>query len=221
MPPTLPPPLRIAVTGGIASGKTAVTQRFEALGVRVIDADIVSRELVEPGQAALTDIEARFGAHVLQADGRLDRRTLREIVFSDAQARRDLEAILHSRVRARLRADAEAATGPYVLLAIPLLAESTYPYDWLDRVLVVDVPREVQIARVMRRDGVTRAEAELSLAAQASRAARLALADDVIINDGAVDALDAIVARLHLHYLGLAAHAAAPAPAPAPRSLRS
>lgn len=211
MPSPLPSPLKIAVTGGIASGKTAVTQRFEALGVRVIDADLVSRELVEPGQVSLAEIVQRFGAQVLQPDSRLDRRALRQIVFGDAQARRDLEAILHPRVRERLRTDTDAASGAYVLLAIPLLAESTYPYDWLDRVLVVDVPRAVQVARVMRRDSVTQLEAEQSLAAQASRAARLALANDVIVNDGSIDALDAVVARLHLHYLGLATRTAASA----------
>ena len=208
------PPLRIAVTGGIASGKTAVTQRFQALGVRVIDADLVSRELVEPGQPSLADIAHRFGIGVLQADGQLDRRTLRQIVFADTTARRDLEAILHPRVRERLRHDAETTDAAYVLLAIPLLAESSHTYDWLDRTLVVDVPRDVQIARVTARDGVTHADAECLLAAQATRAARLALAQDIIVNDGPIDALDPIVARLHLHYLALALHAtAAAAPA--------
>ena len=198
------PPLRIAITGGIASGKTAVTQRFEALGVRVIDADVVSRELVEPGQPALQEIAVRFGQNILQPDGHLDRRALRQMVFADPAARRDLEAILHPRVRARLRHDAETATGAYVLLAIPLLAESTHPYDWLQRVLLVDVPREVQVARVMQRDGVSPADAMRLLAAQASRAQRLALAQDIIVNDATLDALDAVVARLHARYLQLA-----------------
>ena len=190
-------PLRVAVTGGIASGKTAVTQRFQALGVTVIDADVVSRELVEPGEPSLAEIKRRFGQGVIQEDGRLDRAGLRRIVFADAAARRDLEAILHPRVRERLRLDAEAVDAPYVVLAIPLLAESSHPYDWLDRVVVVDVPRNVQIERVMRRDGVDHVAAERLLAAQATRAQRLALADDVIVNDGPIDALDAIVARLH------------------------
>lgn len=197
-------PLRIAVTGGIASGKTAVTQRFQALGAPVIDADVVSRALVEPGQPSLADITQRFGPGILLSDGQLDRRTLRGIVFADASARRDLEAILHPRVRERLRLDAERSEATYVLLAIPLLAESTHAYDWLDRTLVVDVPRDLQIARVTTRDGVTRADAERLLSAQASRAARLALAQDVIVNDGPIEALDPIVARLHLHYLALA-----------------
>lgn len=215
MPPS-PTPLRIAVTGGIASGKTAVTQRFEALGVRVVDADVVSRQLVEPGEVSLDEIAKRFGGAILQADGRLDRRALRDIVFADAQARKDLEAILHPRVRARLRSEAEAADGAYVLLAIPLLAESAYPYDWLDRVLVVDVPRALQVQRVMRRDGVDSADAARLLAAQASRGQRLALADDVVVNDGPIDDLDAIVARLHLRY-GSASRSRTAEPSLSPR----
>ncbi|MCI1729421.1 MAG: dephospho-CoA kinase [Chiayiivirga sp.] len=201
--------LPIAVTGGIASGKSEVTRRFEALGIEVLDADLIARELVEPGQPALAEIARRFGAGVIDAAGRLDRRALRAIVFADSAARRDLEAILHPRVHASLQARAQAAAPPYVLLAIPLLAESAPGrYAWLDRVLVVDVPRAVQIQRVMQRDAVERAAAEAALAAQASREARLAMAHDVIVNDGPLAALDAIVAKLHARYLALAAGAA-------------
>jgi dephospho-CoA kinase len=189
----------IAVTGGVASGKSEVTRRFEALGVPIIDADLVARQLVEPGMPALADIVQRFGTAVLTHGGDLDRRRLRDIVFADAAARRDLEAILHPRVRESLRTGAASAHGPYVLLAIPLLVESRH-YDWVSRVLVIDVPSEVQLARVMQRDGVERASAIAMIAAQATRAARLALADDVIINDGPLAALDAIVARLHARY---------------------
>lgn len=199
----------IAVTGGIASGKSEVTRRLEALGIAVLDADLIARELVEPGQPALAEIARRFGAGVIDAAGRLDRRALRSIVFADAGARRDLEAILHPRVHATLQARAQAAAPPYVLLAIPLLAESTPGrYAWLARVLVVDVPRAVQIQRVMQRDAVERAAAEAALAAQATREARLAIAHDVIVNDGPLAALDAIVAKLHARYLALAAGAA-------------
>jgi dephospho-CoA kinase len=201
--------LPIAVTGGIASGKSEVTRRLEALGIAVLDADLIARELVEPGQPALAEIARRFGAGVIDAAGRLDRRALRSIVFADAGARRDLEAILHPRVHATLQARAQAAAPPYVLLAIPLLAESTPGrYAWLARVLVVDVPRAVQIQRVMQRDAVERAAAEAALAAQATREARLAIAHDVIVNDGPLAALDAIVAKLHARYLALAAGAA-------------
>jgi dephospho-CoA kinase len=190
----------IAVTGGIASGKSEVTQRFAARGIEVLDADLISRELVEPGQPALAEIAKRFGAGVLERDGRLDRRRLREIVFADPDARRDLEAILHPRVRSALRERAAAASGPFVLLAIPLLVESG-DYAWVDRVLVIDVPRPVQIDRVMRRDRVDRAAAEALLAAQASREARLARATDVIVNDGRLEALDAVIERLHSRFL--------------------
>lgn len=196
----------IAVTGGIASGKSEVTRRFEALGVPVLDADLISRELVEPGQPALNEIRTRFGAGVIDPQGRLDRRALRDLVFSDPAARRALEAILHPRVRDVLRARAAVQIDPYVLLAIPLLVETRAAhYDWIARVLVVDVPRALQIERVMRRDAVERAAADAASAAQAPREARLAIASDVIVNDGALAALDAVVARLHTRYLRLAA----------------
>ena len=193
--------LPIAVTGGIASGKSEVTRRFEQLGVTVIDADLISRELVEPGQPALAEIAERFGRNILDAEGRLDRRSLRGLVFADPDARRDLEAILHPRVREALQARAAAASGPYVLLAIPLLVESGH-YDWVTRVLVIDVPIELQIERVMRRDGVTREQAVGTLQAQTSREARLARATDVIVNDGSLAELDAAVARLHARFAG-------------------
>jgi dephospho-CoA kinase len=212
----------IAVTGGIASGKSEVTRRFEARGVEVVDADLVARELVEPGQPALEEIVQRFGAAVLDAEGRLDRRRLRTLVFADPVERQALEAILHPRVRTTLQQRAAQARGGIVLVAIPLLVESgmrarasaatdslataaapeTQPYAWIERVLVVDVPRAVQIERVMRRDHVDAAAAEALLAAQASRAARLALATDVIINDASLAALDAVVERLHRRWTG-------------------
>jgi dephospho-CoA kinase len=198
------PALPIAVTGGIASGKSEVTRRFEALGVPILDADLIARELVEPGEPALKEVVGRFGAAVLGSDGRLDRRALREIVFADVQARHDLEAILHPRVRQALRLRAAAAEAPYLLLAIPLLVESDQ-YHWIARVLLVDVPESVQIERVMKRDGVDRRAAQTALGAQAPRMARLAIADDVIVNDGPLDCLDDSVRRLHARYLQCAA----------------
>jgi len=197
-------PFIVAVTGGIGSGKSAVTARLAGHGVPVFDADQVARQLVEPGELALTQIVAAFGPDVLDAAGRLDRAALRALVFSDALARERLNAILHPCVHARLRTLAHAPGPRYVVVAIPLLAEAAQSYDWLDRVLVVDVPREVQIERAMRRDGIDRAAAERVLAAQAGRATRLALADDVIANDGPIEHLDAIVARLHARYQALA-----------------
>jgi dephospho-CoA kinase len=190
----------IGLTGGIAAGKTTVADRFARRGVPIIDADIVARELVAPGQPALAQIVAAFGPAVLAADGGLDRRAMRARIFADAAARGRLEAILHPRVRAQLRGRALASHAPYVLLAIPLLAESAHAYDWLDRVLVVDVPRAVQLERLMQRDGMTADYAEQALAAQATRAQRLALADDVIDNSAAPATLDEAIEKLHAIY---------------------
>lgn len=195
----------VAVTGGIASGKSEVSNRFAALGACVIDADIVSRELVAPGGVALNEIVAAFGDDVLAGDGSLDRRRMRERVFADGKARHRLEAILHPRVRAALRERAISAK-PYALLVIPLLAESGH-YDWVDRVLVVDVPRQVQYARLLARDGITPELANAMLDAQVSREQRLALADDVITNDGRLEELQAKVQSLHERYLALAQRA--------------
>ena len=197
-------PFAIGVTGGIGSGKSAVTARFAERGVPVFDADIVARELVEPGEPALAEIVQVFGQQMLDANDRLDRAALRAVVFGDDAARERLNAILHPRVHARLHALAHAPGPALVLLAIPLLAESEGRYDWLDRVLVVDVPREIQIERAMWRDGMDPAAAQRMLAAQTSRHARLALADDVIANDGPIELLDDIVARLHARYAALA-----------------
>lgn len=200
-----PGPLKVGITGGIGSGKSAVTERFAALGVPVIDADLVSRELVAPGQPALDEIARQFGGHVIDTQGRLLRPVLRQIVFDDEPARQALNSILHPRIHARLHADAHAAEYPYALLAIPLLAESRHGYAWLDRVLVVDAPVELQIERAMRRDGIDRDSAQRLVAAQATREQRLAMADDVIVNDGPIEALDEPVERLHAFYLALAA----------------
>ncbi|MCK7593341.1 dephospho-CoA kinase [Pseudomarimonas salicorniae] len=185
----------MAVTGGIASGKSAACAAFEGLGRRVIDADLVSRELVEPGQPALSAITSRFGAGMLDADGRLDRRRLRQHVFSNEAARRDLEAILHPRIRETLRQRAEASSGPYALVAVPLLLE-TGAYGWVRRVLLVDVPEPLQVERVMQRDDIGRAEAQAILSAQAPRRARWAIADDVLLNDGSLADLGHAVERL-------------------------
>jgi len=205
-------PFRVALTGGIASGKTTVADRFAALGVPVIDTDLIARQVVEPGEPALAEIVAAFGHGVLDADGRLDRRRLREIIFTDATARRRLEAILHPAIRAAMERQSRAAGGPYQLLVIPLLAEGGRR-DHVDRVLLVDVPEAVQVERLMRRDGVSREQAAASLGAQATRAARLAIADDVLANTGRAEDLDGQVAALHARYLGLAtAGCAAPRP---------
>ena len=196
----------IGVTGGVASGKSEVTRRFEALGVAVADADLAAREAVAAGSPGLAEVVSTFGPGVLTTAGELDRTAMRQRVFEDLAARQRLEAIIHPRVRAWLRQECEAAPGPYAIAAIPLLTEGggRDAYPWIDRILVVDVPVEVQIKRLMRRDEVDLALAGAMLAAQASREARLAIADDVIVNDGALEALDGEVARLDQLYRGLA-----------------
>lgn len=196
----------VAVTGGVASGKSAVTAAFEALGVPVADADVAAREVVEPGQSALAAVVAAFGPGVLRADGRLDRPALRRQVFADPAAKTRLEALLHPPIRERLRARCDAAPGPYAVVAIPLLAEGggRRAYPWLARVLVVDVPEATQRARLVARDGVDRDLAGRMVAAQASRRERLAIADDVLVNDGTLADLEATVARLHARYRALA-----------------
>ena len=196
----------IGLTGGVAAGKSEVTRRFEALGIHVADADLAARAVVEPGQPALAAIVERFGAEMLQADGRLDRRRLRERIFADAEARRALEAITHPAIRRQLEAECRAAASPYAIAAIPLLAEAggRAGYPWLDRIVVVDAPVELQHARLMRRDGVDETLAARMIEAQASREARLAIADDVLVNDGHPEHLDGPVAALDARYREMA-----------------
>lgn len=195
----------IALTGGIAAGKTAVTQRFAGLGVPVHDADIAAREVVTSGSEGLAAVVAAFGSEVLDDGGRLDRPAMRRRVFADPAARKTLEAIVHPRVRQWLHERALADTAPYCLLAIPLLAENIAHYHWIDRVLLVDAPVELQLARLIARDGIDEALARRMLAQQADRMQRLALAHDVIDNSSDEAALDAAVAALHRRYLALAA----------------
>jgi dephospho-CoA kinase len=200
----MPHRLRIGLTGGIASGKSTVAQRFVELGIPVIDADESSRFVVAPGQPGLAELTKRFGAGLLTAGGELDRRALRNLAFADPQLRRDLEAILHPLIRADMERRASAAVGPYHVMAIPLLVESGNSGQ-IDRILVVDVEEDVQLKRVMARDSTTLEQARAILAAQASRAVRLKAADDVIVNSGTVSELRQAVDGLHERYLGLAA----------------
>jgi dephospho-CoA kinase len=186
----------VAVTGGIASGKSAVCDRLATHGAEVIDADIVSRELVAPGQPALQEIVAAFGADVIDAEGALRRRLLRERIFADAALRLRLEAILHPRVRSVLRERAEAAAGAYAVLAIPLLIESGH-YHWVDRIVAVDVDEPTQVRRLMQRDATSDALARSMLAAQAGRRERLMIASDVLINDADLPTLQRMTDRLH------------------------
>ena len=195
--------LTIGLTGGIASGKSTVAQRFTELNVPVIDADAAARAVVAPGQPGLRQVIDRFGPSVVAADGELDRRSLRELIFSDPEARRDLEAILHPLIRADMDRSAAAADGPYVVMAIPLLIESA-SRDRVDRILVVDADEDVQLRRVIARDQCSLEQARAILASQAPRSARLAAADDVLLNGGTVTDLRQSVDRLHERYLRLA-----------------
>ena len=197
-------PLRIGLTGGIASGKSAVADMFAELGIPVIDTDVIAREVVAPGQSALDEIRQRFGDEMIGGDGALNRVAMRELVFADDDARRDLESILHPLIGAETRRQAEAASGPYQLIVVPLLAGSPLR-QFVDRVLVVDCDEETQVRRLIERDDETRDQAQRILAAQASREERLAIADDVIDNSGSLEATQAEVSRLDSYYRELAA----------------
>ena len=196
----------IGLTGGIASGKSALEKAFAKQGVVVADADLLALEVVAPGEPALAAVVERFGAGVLQTDGQLDRAALRVRVFGDPDQRRALEAILHPAIRARLEAICRAAPGPYAIATVPLLTEGggRAAYPWLHRILVVDTPAAVQKARLMQRDGIDATLADQMMAAQASRAERLALADDIVVNDGDLAHLQRAADALHLRYLALA-----------------
>ena len=176
------PPLRIGLTGGIASGKSVVADMFAELGVPVIDTDLIAREVVQPGQPALDEIRARFGETVIDPAGNLDRAALRELIFSDEDARLDLEAIVHPRIGAETRRQADAADGDYQLIVVPLLVGSPL-VQFVDRILVVDCQEDTQIRRLLERDTETLEQARRILAAQSSREQRLAIADDAINND--------------------------------------
>jgi dephospho-CoA kinase len=203
--------LTIGLTGGIASGKSTVQSQFAERGVPVLDADQVARDVVAPGSGALDDIAREFGTQMLLADGSLDRRRMREHVFADPQRLRRLEAITHPLIRARMREWRAAQRSPYCVLSVAILVEARMQ-DMVDRVLVVDVPVEVQRQRLCQRDGVDLALAEQMLAAQLSRDVRLAAADDVLMNDGPPTLIEQHVGRLHDFYLKLAADRTPKAP---------
>nr|8SBN_A Chain A, Dephospho-CoA kinase [Klebsiella aerogenes KCTC 2190]8SBO_A Chain A, Dephospho-CoA kinase [Klebsiella aerogenes KCTC 2190]8SBO_B Chain B, Dephospho-CoA kinase [Klebsiella aerogenes KCTC 2190]8U94_A Chain A, Dephospho-CoA kinase [Klebsiella aerogenes KCTC 2190]8U96_A Chain A, Dephospho-CoA kinase [Klebsiella aerogenes KCTC 2190]8U97_A Chain A, Dephospho-CoA kinase [Klebsiella aerogenes KCTC 2190] len=197
----------VALTGGIGSGKSTVADEFAHLGVTVIDADIIARQVVEPGTPALLAIAERFGPQMINDDGSLNRRRLRERIFAHSEDKAWLNALLHPLIQQETRRQMQASTSPYLLWVVPLLVENRLT-DKADRILVVDVPKETQIERTIRRDGVSREHAEHILAAQATREQRLAAADDVIENMGSADAVASHVARLHDKYLMLASQAA-------------
>lgn len=195
--------LKVALTGGIASGKTTVSRLFATLGIPVIDTDIIARELVEPGTTALQQIEQYFGPAILLADGSLDRHQLRARIFEHPEDRQALEAILHPAIRLEVARRLARLDTAYVIMVIPLLAESGN--DWgQDRVLLVDTPENLQLERLMQRDGSSAGEARNALKAQAERRQRQAIADDVILNDGNIAQLEREVEELDQHYRTLA-----------------
>jgi dephospho-CoA kinase len=194
------PVLVIGVTGGIGSGKSTVANLFSSLGAPVIDADELARQVVAPGQPAYEEILQHFGTSILSRSGELDRRRLRERIFSDPAKRARLEAIVHPRVYAQIKHLLDCLETPYAIVVVPLLIESGAS-ELVDRVLVVDSPEELQIERTRDRDGTTRAAVKKILAAQLDRSARLSAADDVIENDASMEALTKVVFRLHRQYL--------------------
>lgn len=199
-----PARLVIGVTGGIGSGKSTAARLFRERGADLLDTDIIAHELTGPGQPALEQIAERFGRDCLAVDGSLDRAALRGRVFSDPAARRDLEGILHPLIRREVDARERACSGPYVLVLVPLLVETGGYPELLDRVLVVDCDEEIQVQRTMQRSGLTEGEVRSIMRTQASRGARLMLADDVIHNDGDVAELARQVEALDGHYRALA-----------------
>ena len=194
----------VGLTGGIGSGKSTVADLFVAQGAALVDTDAIAHELTAPGGIAMPALLAEFGPELATATGALDRAAMRRLVFADATAKARLEAILHPLIRQVSGQRCQAATTPYVVLAVPLLVESGNYRQRCDRIVVVDCPESLQIERVMSRNGLAAAEVEAIMAAQASRAQRLAVADDVVLNTAGRDSLSAQVAVLHQKYLALA-----------------
>lgn len=197
-------PFSIGLTGGIGSGKTTVANLFGERGAALIDTDAIAHQLTTPGGVAINAIRTAFGDRFISADGAMDRARMRAHVFADAAARKRLEAILHPLIRSETSRAAQAARGDYLIFVVPLLVESQQWHTRTSRILVVDCSEDVQIARVMQRNGMTRPQVEAIMAAQATRAERLAAADDVIENNGDAAALLPQIERLHALYLSMA-----------------
>ena len=204
-------PLTIGLTGGIATGKSTVADMFSELGAEVIDTDVIARGVVRHGQPALTEIRKTFGADVIAADGSLDRKAMRGIVFASDEKRRILESILHPRIREEAMNQAAVASGPYLIIVVPLLVDSPLR-SGMDRILVVDCCEEVQFARLLDRDAESSDQAQRMIDAQASRQERLSIADDVIQNDGDLQDTRQQVELLHSSYRTLAQEQSATAP---------
>ncbi|RQH01057.1 dephospho-CoA kinase [Paraburkholderia dinghuensis] len=195
----------VGLTGGIGSGKSTVADLFAARGVPVVDTDVIAHQITAPEGVAMPQIRQKFGPEFVAPDGSMDRARMRALVFSDESARKRLEAITHPLIRSETERASRAARGPYVIVVVPLLVESSTWKTRVDRVLAVDCSVETQIARVMRRNGFTREQVLAIIARQAAREARLAAADDVVVNDGAsLESLASDVDTLHTQYVALA-----------------
>jgi len=190
----------IGLTGGIGSGKTAVSDTFKSLGIDIVDADVSSRRVVEKGQPALDDIQAHFGDGILDSENNLDRTKLREIIFKNPQERVWLEKLLHPKIAEHIKDQLESSNSPYCVLVSPLLLE-TEQKSYCSFVLVVDVPEESQVARTAKRDGVSEEQVKNIISAQIDREKRLEQADEIIINDGSMEELKEKVVVLHTKYL--------------------
>ena len=192
--------LIIGLTGGIGSGKSAVSDKFKSLGITVVDADVAARTVVEPSQPALAEIERHFGSNILNQEGVLDRAQLREIMASDSEERVWLESVLHPKIGEQIAKELNESTSPYTIYVAPLLLE-TNSQKMCSRVLVVDVPKEIQIQRTAERDKVSEIQIEKIVAVQMEREERLEKADDVLVNTGTIKELEEQVVKLHQKYL--------------------
>jgi dephospho-CoA kinase len=199
-----PRPLCIGLTGGIGSGKTTVTNFFKKFGASIIDSDTIAREVTHPGTSGFAAIVAHFGENILTREGGLDRKKLRGIIFKDSSAKQWLENALHPLILLAIREQISTITTLYCIIVIPLLAEINLAVDFLDRVCVVDAPESLRKQWAMERDQASPSEIEAIMEAQTTRENRLALANDVIINNHNLDALEAQVKKLHLQYLQMA-----------------
>ena len=195
--------LIIGLTGGIGSGKSVASDKFASLGITVVDADVASRTVVEPGKPALQEIESHFGSEIITEDGQLDRAKLREIIASDAKERKWLESVLHPRIGEQIAKEISESTSPYTLFVAPLLLE-TNSQEMCARVVVVDVPNDVQVERTAKRDKVPTDQVEQMVSAQMEREKRLEKADDVLLNTGTIEELEKEVEELHKKYLQMA-----------------
>ena len=195
--------LIIGLTGGIGSGKSVASDKFKSLGITIVDADVASRTVVEPGKPALKEIEDHFGSGIITAEGKLDRNNLREIIATDPEERKWLESVLHPKIGEQITKEISESTSVYTLFVAPLLLE-TNSQEMCSRVVVVDVPKDVQIRRTAKRDKVSPNQVEKMVAAQMEREKRLEKADDVLLNSGTIEDLEKQVEALHKKYIQMA-----------------